>query len=352
MNEKTRNNKDPKIIIEGLIDFIRYTPNTLLFYTKKNIVPENQDHLYLHRRFSISSAIWKFYVEPTKVFLTPKYLSISNDRNAKFLSKTKEGLLKPYPVVICGAYHSRNSILCLLEEYKGKPFEYLLPFFKDYSQGFKEGFDKFENRCIEPYILEASEKSKFFDLIFEYFFRDTNGREWLDGQEGITEKISIEANEVGTKDINFYPTKGFDEGLAQGYYYKAWSIVFSHYEKFNQKFESYFKALDRSNRNEEKYKLKEIKIAYFCLGERINKNNYLGILKRYSDSSSDKILQNPIVKTSQLTAISENKTTDSKHLESLKNAERLLLGMNDKEALNSLKQITSTFQDNFRKKYE
>jgi len=100
-----------------------------------------------------------------------------------------------------------------------------------------------------------------------------------------------------------------------------------------------------------KYSIKEVKIAYFCLGIKITKDNYLTILKKYTNSGSNKILQKQITKTSDLTATRDNRPADTKHLKSLKGAERLLSGINDKSAQNTIKQAISTFESNFNSKH-
>jgi len=100
------------------------------------------------------------------------------------------------------------------------------------------------------------------------------------------------------------------------------------------------------------YKLKEIKIAFFCLpNKKISEENYLKILNKYSTSRSNKILQKPIVKSNQLTNISENKTADTKHLKALKNAKRLLSGIKNEYAIKNISQLISTFELNYKNFY-
>ncbi len=107
------------------------------------------------------------------------------------------------------------------------------------------------------------------------------------------------------------------------------------------------------------YKPKEVKIAYFCLEQRITEDNYLEILEKYTTSKSKKILQKPFVKSNQLTSSTGDKTANTKHLKSLINAERLLKskrvvtsGIKLKEALKSIKRIISTFESNSRSEHE
>tara|TARA_R110000744_G_scaffold143823_1_gene255766 strand:+ start:1605 stop:2306 length:702 start_codon:yes stop_codon:yes gene_type:complete len=113
------------------------------------------------------------------------------------------------------------------------------------------------------------------------------------------------------------------------------------------------KTPTKSRTTENKYSLKAVKIAYFLLREYINEQNYKEILKRHTTYTSNKILQNPIIKSLQLTALIEDKTAAEKHLKTLKEAEQLLNsgqmvtnGNKIKEALKALSQIISTFSSN------
>ena len=101
-----------------------------------------------------------------------------------------------------------------------------------------------------------------------------------------------------------------------------------------------------------KYSIKEVKIAYFCLGEMISNQNYSSILKKHTVYTSNKILQNPITKNSDLTATRENKTADTKHLKSLEGAKRLLNGIKNQSAIKTLNLAISIFKSNCSLKYD
>lgn len=100
------------------------------------------------------------------------------------------------------------------------------------------------------------------------------------------------------------------------------------------------------------YSQKQVAIAYFFLDELINEETYEAILKKHTSTTSKKILQKLIVKTSQLTSLAENKTTDTKHLKDLKEAKRLLSGIKNEDAENSINQVISTFTTNYKNYYE
>ena len=108
----------------------------------------------------------------------------------------------------------------------------------------------------------------------------------------------------------------------------------------------------KHNSKVNRYSLKEVKIAYFCLKEMITNQNYSSILKKYTCHTSNKILQNPITKTSDLTATRENKAADTKHLKSLEAAKRLLSGIKNQSAIKTLNQAISTFESNCSLKYD
>jgi hypothetical protein len=102
----------------------------------------------------------------------------------------------------------------------------------------------------------------------------------------------------------------------------------------------------------QKYSLKSVKIAYFCMDIRIIESNYLSILKEHTEYTSKKILQKQIAKTSDITSITENKTADRKHLKALLDAERLLNGINHQDAIKDIGHLISTFTSNMASFYE
>ncbi|AXT56219.1 hypothetical protein J8L88_12540 [Aquimarina sp. MMG015] len=96
---------------------------------------------------------------------------------------------------------------------------------------------------------------------------------------------------------------------------------------------------------------KQIAIAYFIKGIVITSDNYLEILRKHSSTKSEKILQKRIYKPNELTRLSQNKTTDSKHLKDLQEAKRLLNNLKDTKAVNDLEAVISTFTSNYNANY-
>lgn len=96
--------------------------------------------------------------------------------------------------------------------------------------------------------------------------------------------------------------------------------------------------------------LKAIAIVCFVTGEDLNENNYNIVLRKYgSKCNSKKILQKRIHKTSNLINASGNKTADTKHLNTLNEAKRLLSGINNQNAITTLNSCITAFQNNFNK---
>ena len=99
--------------------------------------------------------------------------------------------------------------------------------------------------------------------------------------------------------------------------------------------------------DEKSYTQKQVAIAYFAMGKTITKENYEAILKNHTKTSSDKILQKLIVKSAGLTSLTENKTADTKQLNNLKEAKRLLSGIKDHNSSKVLDDYITTFTNKY-----
>jgi len=101
------------------------------------------------------------------------------------------------------------------------------------------------------------------------------------------------------------------------------------------------------------YSHKQIAIAYCIMGISITPENAFEILKEHSlHKSASTLLRKRISKTSELTKISENKTADTKHLNDLKAAKRLMSGKKNKKAERWVNDIITAFQTAYNKKYQ
>jgi len=96
---------------------------------------------------------------------------------------------------------------------------------------------------------------------------------------------------------------------------------------------------------------RQIAIAYYILGITLNEKNYLEILKKHSETTSSKILQKLIIKPKQLTILSNNKTTDTKHLRDLNEAKRLLSGIKKTNEVKLINGYINTFESNYKNEY-
>ncbi len=104
-------------------------------------------------------------------------------------------------------------------------------------------------------------------------------------------------------------------------------------------------------KSENNFSMKEIAIAYRLMDIKINEMNALAVLVEHSINRSATKLINTIILPSQLSILSGNKTTDSKHLASLLGAERLLLSKKEMKSQSSIRLIIKAFEGNFSNKY-
>jgi hypothetical protein len=99
------------------------------------------------------------------------------------------------------------------------------------------------------------------------------------------------------------------------------------------------------------YSLRQVCISYHFMGG-ITEKNGAKLLKLHTRFKSvPKLLQKVITKASDLTTLSENKTTDTKHLNDLKAAKRLISGKKNKEALKRITHTITQFQTAYGNHY-
>lgn len=114
-------------------------------------------------------------------------------------------------------------------------FEDLVPYFIDYGEGFKQGYNTFETEISSMLIPNFSDKNDFINKVFEFLINNkhSNRRIWK----------SIQGYQFDF--LNSSIIGGYNNGLIEGYFYKAWSIVFSN----NHLFTDLFKSLSIENDN-------------------------------------------------------------------------------------------------------
>lgn len=234
------------IIKKEFIDWLRLNHSIIDFNFesidlkggKNETIPKELTHDYLLRNFKIDEVIYKYYHLPTIKLISDG--EFQRMKEGGFIGK-KETALKPYSIKIFGAYHSRSDLTWKLttvcnSKYtiKGNKIKYfidLIPYFKEYAKGFEKGFNEFENTQIKPYFPMFAEKQDYVNKIFEF----------------ITKRLFINHNWASrngfTINQEYEIVNAFDDGQHQGYFYRAWSTVFSNNNLFAPLFQEHLKAL-------------------------------------------------------------------------------------------------------------
>lgn len=207
------------------------------------IVPEKFTHKYLLKHFSIHGSILKYYFLSTSKLLSDD--EFQKMKNSGFIGY-KESALCPYSISIYGAYYSRSDIISKLQGLIGYPqkitingiiikyFHDLIPYFIEYGKGFQQGFDEFENIQIIPFLTRFSDKQDYVYKVFEY----------------ITKRIAFEHDWTNNGGFKFCSNgnettiiDAFNDGEKQGYFYRAWSIIFSNNLDFAPLFQNYYESM-------------------------------------------------------------------------------------------------------------
>ena len=237
-------NAQHKINVE-FTDFLRKNLGTNCYTfgkpeSDKKVIPYELSHGYLLNNFIIDDSILKYYCLPTINFLTEN--EFQEMVKSGFAGK-KEIALYPYSTLIFGAYYSRTDLYTKLlgikigERHKKinrKNVKYLsdlIPYFEDYAKGFEDGFNEFDNKQIKPYLIEPIEKSDRINKVFEFITKHLIfSHSWAGGSSGFTTNQDEEI-------IN-----AFEDGQKQGYFYRAWSFVFSNNNLFAPFFQRHLKT--------------------------------------------------------------------------------------------------------------
>jgi len=124
-----------------------------------------------------------------------------------------------------------------LNNIKIENFEDLFPYFKEYSEGFKNGYEGFEEKFINKYLPLYPDKNDFTNKVFEHVTKKIIFQhDWLNAHSGFT--VSTSGNLKDRKIVN-----AFEDGQTQGYFYKAWKFIFTNNNLFAPLFESYYQNL-------------------------------------------------------------------------------------------------------------
>lgn len=196
------------------------------------IVPSDLTHQFLLKNFKIDNSILDFYYSHSNRFFTNE--DYQKLRKTGYVGR-KEYTLNPYPFIIFGAYFNRIDLMMKIKllswqsveerpKLNGKSVEYfadLVPYFKEYAEGFKIGYESFEEKCINKYLPHFPDKSDFINKVFEYITKSILfEHDWYNNHSGFA--VSFSGNLKNGKIVN-----ALENGQQQGYFYKAWCIVFS-----------------------------------------------------------------------------------------------------------------------------
>jgi hypothetical protein len=196
----------------------------------KEIVPKELTHRYLKENYKIDEKILEYYYAPTQFLNNDIEYNkiIGNDTIT-----TKTDLLEPYSVIIGNAYYSRTDLLTKLKTLinsnydlicGNKKVEYLsdlLPYFKEYSKGFEHGFKEFDNDQVKLFLTMFPEKNDYLNKVFDFVTKRVFPKhDWANITGGFKMKSNFETSK-------YIITGGFEDGKTQGYFYRAWSIIFS-----------------------------------------------------------------------------------------------------------------------------
>lgn len=227
-------------INEDFINMIRLDSgigNWVFFESEKEpeIVPHELTHTYLLRNFKIDESIYKYYHLPTSAILSEsEFLELKENG---FVGE-KVTALQPYSMVIYGAYHRRNDLVSKLKmivsfnkriHIDGKEIKYfndLEPYFKAYAEGFKVGFNNFDNDKIKPYLTLLEDKNGYINKVFEY----------ITEKPSQTLKAGFSLSLKDLKNKKYEIAKMLDDGKEQGYLYKAWSVILANPKYFEPLF--------------------------------------------------------------------------------------------------------------------
>lgn len=208
------------------------------------VVKEVLDHNYLMNHFEIGSNTLDFYYKPTKdILIDEEFNNLKLDKYSWRINR----VLLPFNIEFLNVYFLRWEFYIKLMSLK-HDLEYekiiipdnfhddvLLPAFEEYALGFQQGFNEFENQKINLYLNHLSDKYDFYQKVFDFIISNPFiEKSWINQQ------VSFSRN-PDSKSINLSGANNC--GLLSGYFYKAWSIIFSQ----NTYFEPLFEKLNKDN---------------------------------------------------------------------------------------------------------
>lgn len=226
---------DHKINIE-LLNFFNEAFSGMNFFNDwaeiPEIVPTGKTHKELLKNYAINPEIYKYY---NRVNLFERFTEQQKYIYAPLPKHNHNLKATPYNLKICNAYYYRPNFIYKLGgivynsfiHSKGKEIKTLLdlkPYFLEYAKGFNEGYTSFEEQKINFINPAFTDRNDSLKRVFEF----------------ITARPTHSWGKLTRTGDNL---KGYEDGLLQGYYYKAWTIVFTQ----NDSFTPLFKGLNQNS---------------------------------------------------------------------------------------------------------
>jgi len=247
---------DHKINIE-LLNFFNEAFSGMNFFNDwaeiPEIVPTDKTHEELLRNYTINPEIYKYY---NRVNLFEPFTEQQKHIYAPLPKHNHNLKVTPYNLKICNAYYYRPDFLFKLGSIfydnpiysYGKEIKTLLdlkPYYLEYAKGFNEGYTNFEEQKINFVDPAFTDKADRLKMIFDFITARPTTKKHYWG------KLTFDQRKFTDKEI----LNAYEDGLLQGYYYKAWTIVFTQ----NDFFTPLFKGLNQNPGNLNKMKFQILK---------------------------------------------------------------------------------------------
>lgn len=234
-------------IDKDFLEFIRMSVSTIQFniFNEDNelIIEEDLTHDYLMANFKISDKILNFYYKNCRNLIFDE--DFERLKTELCYTGHIDQTLSPFSIDIMGAYHLRSDLYWKLNEIvrnstkvttmKNKPVKKITDlklYFIDYKNGFKSGYNTFEEIKIKKYLFDFVNKTDYINKVFEYLTETVPAKCWTQNN-GFSINYLHNQREI---------TGGFEDGQRSGYFYKAWTIIFSNHSIFEPLFLDYLKG--------------------------------------------------------------------------------------------------------------
>jgi hypothetical protein len=244
------------LINNTICEFIRTQTDTFTWTGEgvDDIVFGGLTHQHLLRTNIIDKTIIDYYAVDTIELLTPEEMeNVPTDYYNSIFSRA----LAPFPFVILGAYHSRFNLYWKIKSLsspdlkielngnkKFNNFFDLKPYFSEYAIGFKDGHNDFEDDNIIPYLLkfEIHDREAYAIRVLEFLTKNGSKDPRTTSKKGFT-LYSNNKREI---------VEAYQDGLLEGYIYRAWNIIFSNNALFAPLFQKHLlgKNIQKEDRSE------------------------------------------------------------------------------------------------------